>query len=170
MRIGAAPVVGEEGEDGPCEGYHRDDEQNQNVVGRQLVCIDVAIDEIAQHAHDGDEGEDFEEAQKDEAYREQRHFLLIVQLRRTAFGSNGRRKWTTARLLACLLACFLSVGIAKTQYWGKQTEREGKRKEAREDAVGLGSGATARLGLCIMTAAAYRCPGVMEDRGGGWAD
>lgn len=54
MRIGAAPVVGEEGEDGPGQGQDRHDEQDQNVVGRELVRVDVAVDKVGEHAHDGD--------------------------------------------------------------------------------------------------------------------
>lgn len=54
MRIGAAPVVGEEGEDGPGQGQDGHDEQDQNVVGRELVRVDVAVDKVGEHAHDGD--------------------------------------------------------------------------------------------------------------------
>lgn len=70
-RIGAAPVVGEEGEDGPGEGQDRYYEEYQDVVRSQRVGVDVAVDEVAQHADDGREGDDLHEPPKDEAYGEE---------------------------------------------------------------------------------------------------
>lgn len=66
LRIVAAPVVEEQGEDSPCQGQHGDDEQNQDVVGSQDIVVDIAIDKVGQHAHRGDEGEDLGESPEDE--------------------------------------------------------------------------------------------------------
>lgn len=67
LRVVAAPVVEEECEYGPCQRYDRDNEQHQDVVGRHHVAVDVAVDEVGQHAHNGNEGEDLGESPEDEA-------------------------------------------------------------------------------------------------------
>ena len=53
LRIATASVVAEEGEDRPGKSKHRDDEDDQNVVGRQEIVIDIAVHEPGQHAHGG---------------------------------------------------------------------------------------------------------------------
>ena len=47
-------MVAEQGEDGPENGDHRDDEEDHDVVGCQLVVAHEAVDEVGQHAHRGD--------------------------------------------------------------------------------------------------------------------
>ncbi len=54
LGVGAAAMVAEEGEDGPDQGEHRDDEEDQDVFGGDDIVLDVAIDEPRQHAHGGD--------------------------------------------------------------------------------------------------------------------
>ena len=49
-------------EDGPGEGYHRDYEEDQDVGGCEEVGVDVLVHEPGQHAHDGDQGDDLEDA------------------------------------------------------------------------------------------------------------
>lgn len=44
--VGGGAVVAEEGVDGPGQGQHRHDEEHQDVVGRQLVQLHVAVDEV----------------------------------------------------------------------------------------------------------------------------
>ena len=60
-------MVEEEGEDSPRKGYHGDDKQDQNVLGHHDIVGDIAVDEVGQHAHYGDEGEDLGESPEDEA-------------------------------------------------------------------------------------------------------
>lgn len=66
FRICAAPVVQEEGEYGPCQGQYRDNEQDQDVVGGQDIIVDISVDKVGQHAHNGDESDNLEESPKDE--------------------------------------------------------------------------------------------------------
>ena len=47
-------AVREDGEQRPREREHRHDEQDQNVVGREQVGLDIAVHEEGEHAHDGD--------------------------------------------------------------------------------------------------------------------
>jgi hypothetical protein len=44
-------VVREESEDGPDEGQHRDDEEDEDVVWRQEIIRVEAVDEPSQHSH-----------------------------------------------------------------------------------------------------------------------
>lgn len=69
--VGGRAVVAEEGEDGPGEREHRDDEENKYVVGRQGVDFDIAVDEPGEHAHGWDQSEDLHEAPKGEEDGEQ---------------------------------------------------------------------------------------------------
>jgi len=50
-RVGAGPVVAEQGEKGPGEAEDGDDEKNEDVVGRHLVVLEVVVDEPGEHAH-----------------------------------------------------------------------------------------------------------------------
>jgi hypothetical protein len=52
--VGARPVVGEEGVDGPGGAEHRHDEEDQDGVGREGVGHDVLIHEPGEHAEGGD--------------------------------------------------------------------------------------------------------------------
>lgn len=70
-RVGAAAVVGEEGEAGPGKGEDGDDEEDQDVVGRQGVALDVDVDEPGQHAHAWDQSDDLHDAPKGEEDGEQ---------------------------------------------------------------------------------------------------
>jgi len=63
--VAGAEVV-DGGEDGPGEGYDGDDEEDEDVGGGEEVGVDVLVDEPGQHAHDGDEGDDLEEAPGEE--------------------------------------------------------------------------------------------------------
>jgi len=47
-------VVGEEGEERPGEAEDRDDEEDEDVVGREHVVVVVALDEVREHAYRGD--------------------------------------------------------------------------------------------------------------------
>ncbi|TGO69272.1 hypothetical protein BOTNAR_0013g00440 [Botryotinia narcissicola] len=53
-RVGARAVVREERRDGPGAREHRDDEQHQDVVGRQRIVGCVDVDEEGEHAECGD--------------------------------------------------------------------------------------------------------------------
>lgn len=53
LRVGAAAVVAEQGEDGPEHGDHGDDKEDHDVVGRQLVVAHEAVDEVGQYAQRG---------------------------------------------------------------------------------------------------------------------
>lgn len=59
-------MVEEQREDGPCQGQYGYDEQDQDVIWGQNVIVDIAVDKVCQHAHNGDESDDFEESPKDE--------------------------------------------------------------------------------------------------------
>lgn len=47
-------MVGEECEDGPCEGERGDDEEDQDGGWGEGVCLGEAVDEPGEHAHRGD--------------------------------------------------------------------------------------------------------------------
>lgn len=53
-RVGARAVVCEQGGDGPRAREHRDDEENQDVVGRERVVGCVDVDEEGEHAEGWD--------------------------------------------------------------------------------------------------------------------
>lgn len=64
--VGGGAMVGEEGEEGPGEGEDRDDEEDQDVGGREEVGVVVDGNEVGEHADCGDQREDLEEAPEGE--------------------------------------------------------------------------------------------------------
>lgn len=49
-------AVGDEGEEAPCQGEDGDDEEDEDGVGGEDVCVVEFADEPAEHAHGGDLG------------------------------------------------------------------------------------------------------------------
>lgn len=54
LGVRRASVVREQREERPGKAEHRNNEQDQDIVRRQKVAFDVAVDEVGQHAHSGD--------------------------------------------------------------------------------------------------------------------
>lgn len=52
--VGRGAVVGEEREEGPGQRQDGDDEEEEDVGGRELVGFEVLVDEPGEHAHYGD--------------------------------------------------------------------------------------------------------------------
>ena len=62
----AGAEVGEQRAQRPHRGQYRGDEEDQDVGRRQLVGVDVAVDEVGQHAEDGDGDDELEDAEGNE--------------------------------------------------------------------------------------------------------
>lgn len=60
--IALGAVVEDEGEEGPGEGDDGDDEEDEDRVGGQGVCACETLDEPGEHAHDGDQCYQLEDA------------------------------------------------------------------------------------------------------------
>lgn len=70
-RIVRRAVVTEQGEDGPSQTEHRNNEQDQNIVWCQRIVFNIAVDEPSKHAHGWDQCEDLHKAPKGEEDCEQ---------------------------------------------------------------------------------------------------
>jgi len=64
-------VVGEEGADGPDGTEDGDDEEEEDVGWLEDVGFDIAVHEVCEHAHNGDQSEDLQETPEGEEDCEQ---------------------------------------------------------------------------------------------------